>query len=561
VGTNKTRKFFRVFTLFQEMDRFRRTLGRIPGLSFLAAAALTVALEAAIGIGASMSVASGLPSLHAPKTSGITSTVGSTVSSATSTASSATSTATSAVSSTVHKVTSTASSTTQSLVGTASNLTSTASSTAGQVASSTAGGSPAPTASPTVGAPAASATSSGSTATSGGSQGASAPHSASTGQGSGSQPDASRYRQAQHAAQHPWFVRRLVTRLSGCVDDLPRQSQQVLVLAAGVGSSQPNSPSRVAHILHLSVSRVRQLENSSAVALERASAHGNCESASGALPASAVALGVQPGLALVSGPEAGAQAFLPAAQALGANAARAHKSAVRARHLSRRHGGGTSGSAPVQRSSIGSPAAAGTATAWIFVLLGLLLAAGFLVIGRQRQRARPSGAAAGRGATTGLAGATVTQASTAPAAAPPAIPSPDPSSWEPPAVLGLGAAAAATAPSASEPAAPAAAEPATPSASETATPSASETAAPFASETAVPSEAEPAAPFAARSGASSTPAGRPRIASGRNWLRRHRQAAAMAGAVAGATLAMMVSTAGRSARLLSRRRRRRRWRR
>jgi hypothetical protein len=80
----------------------------------------------------------------------------------------------------------------------------------------------------------------------------------------------------------------------------------------------------------------------------------------------------------------------------------------------------------------------------------------------------------------------------------------------------------------------------------------------------IPSQPEEATPLAPSSGpaprpkspASHAPVGRPRVRAGRNWLRRHRQLAAIIGAVAGASLAMMMSTAERSARLIARRRRR-----
>lgn len=506
------------------MDYYKRLRVRIPGLSFIAAAALTVALEAVIGIGASLGVASGLPSVAPPKLSGITSHLTSSLHSATSGAGSAVSSSTGAATSALHHLTGAASSTEQKLVKTATNLPSTAASATGsttQAVTGTAGGSSA-----TAGT---SSTGSSDTATAASTKSGTSAHSSGR-SGSGARSGGSASNSSSYPVQHPWYVRRLVTRLSGCVDDLPVQSQQVLVLTAGIGSARPNSASRVAYILKISLSREEGIETSAVTALKRAASHGSCESSGAALPVTAVALGLEPGLALASGPQAGTSAFLSAAHAL--SGTRGGKSAVRALRVSRRPGKSGPGSSRVERSALGAPSAASSLSAWIFVLIGLAAGGGFLLIGRQRFRARPSGA--GGAAFVPMAAAV---------ADPPTPRAADPRG---PAASDVpeGASAAVFVPEESAPKAP--------------------EESPAAPTDSIPTWAPPAPvalssePTPSSGGAPAHPAaGRPRVRAGRNWLRRHRQAAAMIGAVAGATLALMVSTASRSARLVSRRRRRR----
>jgi hypothetical protein len=501
------------------MDRTRRTLARIPGLSLIAAAGLTVVVEAAIGIGASLSLASGAPSLPNTGSSGVSHVVSSVTNTASSVVSTSSSAVSGAASTATHSVAGAVSGTQQRLVSTASNLSSTASSvtsTAGQVVSGATSAASTPGSTASSGWQASSGTSSAGSGSSSTGRGASSGgHGSASDRGSGS---------GSSAARHQWYVRRLVLRLSGCVGSLPRQSQQVLVLAAGIGNEHPDSASRVARILHITVSREQRVENSAVTALQRASTQGSCESSGNPLPVSAVAVGSEPGLALLSGPQTGAQAFIPAARAL----AHMHpKRAVRAMHLSRRHRGGGS---RVEKSSIGTPSAAGSVTSpWVWVLLGLFLAGGSALIGRQRLRTgrssvtvAPSAPASASGASTAAEAVTATAAgagmATVAGAGQAAHTEPDHPGDEP-APLSPNTAPVT-------PAAPddhrAAAEPAT---------------------------SFPAAPVLSS-------AGRPRARAGRNWLRRHRQASAMVGAVAGGALALVLSAAGRPARMVTRRRRR-----
>jgi hypothetical protein len=358
----------------------------------------------------------------------------------------------------------------------------------------------------------------------------------------------SQSRSVARAVAHPWVVRRLVTRLSGCVAELPRRSQQVIVLAAGIGSGQPSSASRVARVLNLSASRERQIESSAIVSLQRTARQG-CQSSGAALPVSAVAVGSAPGLDLITGPQAGARAFLPAARSL----ATSHRSALQTPVTGHKHSGGASGAdSSVERSAIGSPSAARSLSAWVYVLLGLVVGGGFLLIGRLRMRRRPVEVAH---AEAVLAAWTVSTPVS------PALNGADAAAvWDPP--------GASTPRAPDSPAALAADAPA-PLAADPPPSPAFDLAAAF-----VPADFAPLAPEPPAKGAPAQPAeafasspppvpaapvsvslGRPRLRTGREWLRRHRDAAGMVGAVAGGTLAMMASTAGRSARLVSRRHR------
>ncbi|HZU61864.1 MAG TPA: hypothetical protein VE983_12925 [Solirubrobacteraceae bacterium] len=332
----------------------------------------------------------------------------------------------------------------------------------------------------------------------------------------------------------------------------------------------------MAHILHISVAREQREESSAVASLQHAAQHGSCPSASVAAPLNAVAAGLQPGLSLISGSQAGALAFLPAAQALAATPGTRHKAAVKALRVSRRHhGGGSSGSSRVERSAIGSPSAAGSVSPWIFVLLALLVGASMVAIGRRRLRPRAASATGGSGLgpAGALSAASVASGEAAGAGSAQGTPGSGPAaSWDPPTgLIPMAAASAealapasAEAPTEPAPDSPAPLVPDGPGTPEPAGAAAfvPEGFAPSAPEAPAPGPASPepiaGTPAAGRPPVPARSAGRPRVRAGRNWLRRHRQAAAMMGAVAGAALALMVSTASRSVRLISRRQRPRR---
>jgi len=65
-------------------------------------------------------------------------------------------------------------------------------------------------------------------------------------------------RQSQHEAERAFIA--VVRRLSGCLTDLPDELRLVLQLSAGIGVSQPLSPTAVASHLHLSMRRLARLE-------------------------------------------------------------------------------------------------------------------------------------------------------------------------------------------------------------------------------------------------------------------------------------------------------------
>ena len=65
-------------------------------------------------------------------------------------------------------------------------------------------------------------------------------------------------RQSQREAERAFIA--MVRRLSGCLTDLPYELRLVLQLSAGIGVSQPLSPTAVASHLHLSLRRLARLE-------------------------------------------------------------------------------------------------------------------------------------------------------------------------------------------------------------------------------------------------------------------------------------------------------------
>ena len=74
-------------------------------------------------------------------------------------------------------------------------------------------------------------------------------------------------------------MRRSVTRLNDCLDELSRRQERVLELRAGVGSAAPRTRGDVARILDLRVRRVQRIERNGLRRARRLDRAGACTSA------------------------------------------------------------------------------------------------------------------------------------------------------------------------------------------------------------------------------------------------------------------------------------------